>query len=200
HGVDSRDGGLLIRTGVGLTAAGLAAFGMGFISQIWLPLASGPAKVEPRAEARRLSVASIHPKLVDPGTAAIGSRTQLAGPRTRADLELASSGRGDRPAPWRAPSPSGERFSFDGPGAPTRFSHLSDALSPFDERFGGGASEPGTSVQSAAAPPAAGPRVAAAVPMPRPAPRSEVAQAAPKPAPANSFRLASATHTTIPLA
>jgi hypothetical protein len=188
-----------------LTAAGFAAFTIGFISQSWLPLGTGPAKVEPRAEARRLSVASIHPKLVDPGTATIGSagressRTQLAGLRTRDDFEFAFNELGDRSAPPPAPSPFGERFSFDKPSAPNRFSQLSDALSPFDERFGGEASEPGTSVQSTA-PPAAGPRVVAAVPMPRPAPRSEVAQAAPKAAAATSFRLASATDTSLPLA
>jgi Tlde1 domain len=194
-----------------MTAAGLAAFAIGFTSSFWVPLDTGPADVELRAEARRLSVSdSIHPKLVDLDTATIGSdgqesfgessRAQLAGLRTQDDFEFAFKELDNRSAPPPAGSPFGERFSFDEPSAPGRFSQPSDLAAASDARFGGEASAPGTSVRSAAAAPrAAGPRVAAAAPAPRPAARPAVAQAAPKPAPATGFRLASASDTSLPL-
>ncbi len=193
---------------MGLTAAGLAAFAIGFISSIWLPLDTRPANVELRAEARNLSVSgSIHPKQVDLDTAAIGAdgrenhRAQLASVGTRVDFEFAFNELDNRSAPPPARSPFGERFSFDQPSAPSRFSQPSDLSTSFDARLGDELSAPGTSVRSAAAAPrAAGPRVAAAAPAPRPAARSEVAQAAPKPASATGFRLASATDTSLPLA
>lgn len=210
------DGGLLIRAGVGLTAAGFAAFAIGFISSIWVPLDTGPADVELRAEARRLSVSgSIHPKPADLDTATIGSdgqessressRAQLAGLRTQDDFEFAFKELDNRSAPLPAHSPFGERFSFDEPSAPSRFSQPSDLSAFSDAGFGGEASAPSTGVGSAAAAPrAAGPRIAAAAPAPRPAARSAVAQltpkpAAPKPAPATGFRLASLSDTSLPL-
>ena len=71
HGVDGRDGGLLIRVGVGSIAAGLAAFATGFISYIWLTFDSGPADGGSRASASDLFVSgSIHPKPGNLGTAA----------------------------------------------------------------------------------------------------------------------------------
>ena len=94
-------GELLIRAGVGLTAAAFAVFTIGFISSFRSPLDTEPADielraVELRAEARRLSVSSsIHPKLVDLDTATSGSdgqessressRAQFAGLRTQDD-------------------------------------------------------------------------------------------------------------------
>jgi hypothetical protein len=191
-----------------LTAAGLAAFSIGFISSIWLPLDTGPANVELRAEARRLPVsASIHAKLVDLDTATIGSdgqessRPQLASLRTQDDLEFAFKELDNRSAPLPARSPFGERFWFDELSAPSRFLRRSDLSASSDARFGGEASAPSTSVRSAAAAPrAAGPRVAAAAPAPRPAARSAAAQPTPKPAPATGFRLASASVTSLPLA
>jgi hypothetical protein len=208
HDVEYRDGGLLIRVAVGMTAAGLAAFAIGFISSFWVPLDTGPADVELRAEARRLSVSgSIHPKPADLDTATIGSdgqdssRAQLAGLRTQDDFEFAFKDLDNRSAPPPAHSPFGERFSFDEPSAPSRFSQPSDLSASSGARFGGEASAPSTSVGSAAAAPrAAGPRIAAAAPAPRPAARSAVAQATPKPAPATGFRLASASDTSLPLA
>ncbi len=165
---------------MGSTAAELAAFATGFIVSIWLPLDTGPANVELRAAARRVSVSgSIHPKLVDLDTATIGSdgqgssRAQLASLRTQDDFEFAFNELDSRSAPPPARSPFGERFWFE---------------------------ERGTSVRSAAAAPrATGPRVAAAALAPRPAARSAVAQAAPKPAPAAGFRLASASDASLPL-
>jgi Tlde1 domain len=209
---ECRDGGLLIRLGLGMTAAGLAVFTIGFISAFWSPLDTGPANVELRAEARRLSVSdSIHPKRVDLDTSTIGSdgqdssRARLAGLRTQDDFEFAFKELDNRSAPPPARSPFGEPFSFDESNTPNWFLQLSDLSASSDARFGGEASAPGTSVRSAAAAPrAAGPRVAAAAPAPRPAARSAVAQAepkpaAPKPAPATGFRLASASDTSLPL-
>jgi hypothetical protein len=194
-----------------LTAAGSAAFAIGFISSLWLPPDTGPAKVELRAEesraqARNLSIAgSIHAKLVDLDTATIGSdgrekdRAQSAGSRTGDDFEFAFKELDNRSAP--APAPFGERYAFDQPSASSRFLQPSDPSVPFDDRFAGEFSAPGTTVRSAApSPRAAGPRVAAAAPAPRPAARSAVAQATPKPPPTTSFRLASATDTSLPLA
>ena len=209
---------------MGLTAAAPAVFPIGSISSFRSPLDTGPADVELRAEAGRLSVSSsIHPKLVDLDTATIGSDgqessrassresslAQFAGLRTQDDFEFVFKELDNRSAP-PAPSPFGERFSFDELSAPSRFSQPSDLPASADARFGGEASAPGTSVRSvAAAPRAAGPRVAAAAPTPRPAARSAVAQAepkqaeakpvAPKPAPATGFRLASASDTSLPL-
>jgi hypothetical protein len=205
---------------VGLTAAALAVFTIGFISSFQSPLDTGPADVELRAEAGRLSVSSsIHPKLVDLDTATIGSDgqessrassresslAQFAGLRTQDDFEFVFKELDNRSAPPPAHSPFGERFSFDEPSAPNRFLQPSDLAASSDARFGGETSAPSTSVQAAAAAPrAAGPRVAAAVPAPRPAARSAVAQAEPKPAtprpaPATGFRLASASDTSLPL-
>jgi hypothetical protein len=207
-----------------LSAAAIAVFTIGFLSASWLPPDTGPVNVEPRAEATGPSVSgSIHPKSVDFDTATIGSdgqenarassRAQLAGLRTQDDFEFAFKELDNRSAPLPAPAPFGERFSFDEPSAPNRFSQLSDLAASADARFGDEASAP--SVRSAtAAPRAAGPRVAAAVPAPRPAARSVVAQsvvaqsvvaqaapkpATPKPAPATGFRLASASDTSLPL-
>jgi hypothetical protein len=217
----------LIRLAVGMTAAVPAAFAIGFISSFWVPLDTGPANVELRAEAHRLLVAeahrllvssSIHPKPVDLDTATIGSDgqeslresslenslAQLAGLRTQVDFEFAFNELDNRSAPPPARPPFGERVSIDESGAPSRFPQPSDSAS-FDALFGGEASEPGTSVRSAAAAPrAAGPRVAAAAPAPRPAARSAVAQAGPKqaepkPAPATGFRLASLADFSLPL-
>ena len=204
-----RGRGLLIRFGVGLSAAALAAFAIGFISSFWVPLDTGPANVELRAEAHRLLVAgsiqqvsgSIHPKLVDLDTDIIGSdgqessRAQLASLRTQVDFEFAFEELDNRSAPPPAHSPFGERFSFDDSSTPNRFLQPSDPSASSDARLGGEASAPGASVRSAAA----APRAAAAVPVPRPAVRSAVAQAAPKPAPATGFRLASASDTSLPL-
>jgi hypothetical protein len=212
----SGTGDFLIRAGVGWTAAGLAAFAIGFISSsFWLPLDTGPANVETRAEASRLSVpGSIHPKPVDLDTDTIGAtigsdgqesaRAQLASLRTQVDFEFAFKELDNRSAPPPAFLPFGERFSFDESSTPNRFLP-SDLAASSDARFGGEASAPGTSVRSAAAAPrAAGPRVAAPAPAPPPAARSAVAQAAPKPAapkpaPATGFRLASASDTSLPL-
>ena len=89
---------------MGLTAAAVAVFAIGFVSASWLPPDTGPANVETRAAASRPSVSgSIHPKPVDLGTATIGpdgqkssqessresSRAQLAGLRTQDDFEFA---------------------------------------------------------------------------------------------------------------
>jgi hypothetical protein len=203
-----------------LSAAALAVFTIGFMSARWLPPDTGPANLETRAAAGRASLSgSIHPKPVDPGTATIGSDgqensreslrasalAQLAALRTQDDFEFTFKELDNRSAPPPAPAPFGERFSFDEPSAPNRFSQPSNLSASADALFGGEASAPGTGVPSAAAAPrAAAPRVAAAVPAPRPAARSVVAQvepkpAAPKPAPATGFRLASASDTSLPL-
>ena len=208
-----------------MTAAVPAVFAIGLISSFWVPLDTGPANVELRAEASPLSVSgSIHPKPVDLDAATIGpdgqessqessresSSAQLAGLRTQDDFEFAFKELHNRSAPPPAGSPFGERFSFDEPGAPGRFLLPSELSASFDALLGDEASAPGTSVRpAAAAPRAAGPRVAAATPAPRPAVRSAVAQAepkqaepkpaAPKPAPATGFRLASLFDTSLPL-
>ena len=206
----------MIRIGV-WTAAALAAFAIGFISSFWVPLDTGPADVELRAEAHRLLVAeaqrllvsgSIHPKTVDLDTATIGSDgqessqesplAQLASLPTQ--VEFAFEELDNRSAPPLARLPFGERFSFDEPGAPNQFLGPADLSASSDARSAGEASAPGTSVRSAAAAPrAAAPRVAVPVPAPRPAARSAVAQAEPKPAPATGFRLASLFDTSLPL-
>ncbi|HKA81249.1 MAG TPA: tlde1 domain-containing protein [Xanthobacteraceae bacterium] len=197
----------MIRTGVALTAAGFAAFAIGFVSSFWVPLDTESANAELRAEARRLLVSgSVHPKLVDLDPTTLGSdgqesaRAQLAGLRTQDDFAFVFKelDGGSAPPPGRAPF--GERFSFDESSAPSRFLQPSDRLASSDALSGGEAAASNTGVQSAAAPPrAAGPRVAAASVAPRPAAPSAVAQPTPKPAPATGFRLASAGDTSLPL-
>jgi len=207
HGVECRDGGLLIRVGVGLTAAGFAAFAIGFVSSFWVPLDTESANAELRAEARRLLASgSVHAKLVDLEPSTIGSDgqesspAQLAGLRTQDDFAFVFKELDGGSAPSAARAPFGERFSFDESSAPGRFLQPSERLASSDADVGGEAAASSTSIQSpAAAPRAAAPRVAAAVPAPRPAVRSAVAQAAPKPAPATGFRLASASDTSLPL-
>jgi len=88
HGVDGHDGGILVRVGVGSTAAGLAAFAIGFLSFIWLARDTGPANPGLRAGARDPSaVGSIHPRSADLETAAVAWAA-----RNSARIRLASLG------------------------------------------------------------------------------------------------------------
>src|SRR5207244_2412120 len=153
---------------------------------------------------------TIHPKLVDPGTATVGSdirdngRARLASLHTGDDGEFAFWEPDNRSEPPSARSPFGERFSFDQSSAPGWSSQSSYPSASFDDRFVAVVGEPlatGAFVRSAVAPPpAAVPPVATAVPLPRPAARSGVAQATPKQPSEPGFRLASASDTSVALA
>jgi hypothetical protein len=204
HGVDSQDGGLLIRLGAGSIAAGVAAFTAGFISYTWLTFDSGPADAGSRADADVLVSGSIHPK---PGDTAAGDadtpgsfRLRWATLETGYDTPFAFDEPDDPPPPAR--SSFGARFAFDLSSVPSRFARSSQAS--FDDRFASDVLATGTAVRSAAAaPPATGPRVAAAAAAPRAAARSVVAQgasnqAAPKRSTDARFQLASAD-TSLPL-
>ena len=180
HGADSNDGGLLIRIGVGPIAAGLGAFAIGFSSYMWLTRDSGPANAGLRGEAGGLLASgTLHPKLVDLGTTAVGSdirdsgRAHLASFQTGVDFE----------------------FAFKEPSYPS---------ASFDDRFvaivGEALATSAPAQSEPAPPPAAAPRVTAAVPLPRPAGRSAVAQATPKRPAESQYRLASASDTSVALA
>jgi hypothetical protein len=196
HGVDGEDGGLLLRLGVGPTAAGLAAFAVSFISYLWLTLDTETANAGLRADARDSSVwATIHPNLVDSRTANAGS--DIKGDRVRparAVAELAPEESDNRSEPPPARSAFAERFAFDHPSPPNASLQRPHLWTSFDERFVGYISPDRAAIPSSVpvAPPAAAPRVAAApVPVARPAPKR----------PSKSgFQLASASDTPVSLA
>jgi type VI secretion system (T6SS) effector TldE1-like protein len=169
----------LLRIGVGPIAAGLAAFGVGFIAHLWLTLDTETANAGSRADAGGSSIsATFHPKLVDFRTANAGldtkgDRVHLASGQTGAVAELASKESDNRAEQPPARSAFAERFSFDQPGPPNPSLQRSYLSTSFDDRFIGDISLPRAAISSAlAAPHAAAPRVAAApVPVARPAPK-----------------------------
>ena len=167
HGVDSQDGGILIRVGVGSVAAGVAAFAVGFISYAWLTLDAGPANVGLRAGARDLSAfGTDHSRRLDLGTATLGPdipdspRVRLASLETGVDSESTFKKSDNQSEP--VSSPFGERFSFDQPDPPSGSLQPWQRSESFDDRFTAAIPAPGATVRSAAAaPPAMVPRVAA---------------------------------------
>jgi hypothetical protein len=174
----------LVRVAGGPVAAGIAAFAVGFIFQIWLT-DGGPATAVPRSD----DVLSAN------GIAASQPRLDA---HQQADLQAGNNPEFAQRWPQTAAEPAtphasfGERFAFNPPAAePAR---PAQATASFDDRF-----TPATSsaaVQSAAA--AASPRAtvgraAKAMPAPRVA-----ADAARKPA--AKMQLASASATSLPLA
>ncbi len=199
HGVGGHDGGLLIRTGLGPIAAGVAAFATGFISYMCLTLDSGPADVGSRADAGALFVSdTIDPKRDSLAAAAVGadmrggSRMRLASLATELYSPFAFPGPDGSSEPSTRSS-FGERFALDPAGVPDRFSQRLQATASFDDRFIDNALATPTAARSAAAaPPATAPRVAAAAATPSAATRSKVARAAPKRSPEARVRLASA--------
>jgi hypothetical protein len=201
HGVDSQDGGILIRVGVGSVAAGVAAFAVGFISYAWLTLDAGPANVGPRAGARDLSVfGTDHSRRLDLATATLGPdspRVRLASLETGVDSESTFKKSDNQSEP--VSSPFGERFSFDQPDPPSRSLQPWQGSPSFDDRFTAAILPPAAAVRSAAAaPPEMAPRIAAAAAAPRAPARSVVAQAAPKRPAAPRWQLASASDTSLP--
>jgi hypothetical protein len=189
---------------MGSIAAGIAAFTGGFIAYAWLTLDTPSANAGTRAAAREFSVfGTIHPKLLDPGTATFGSeipdspRVRLASLETGDDAESTFWAPDNWSEPAAAGSSFGERFAFDQTSPHSRFLQPSQRSASFDDRFT--VSAPGATVRSAAAAPRATvPRVAAAAAVPRAAARSVVAQAEPKRPPAPRWQLASASDTALP--
>jgi hypothetical protein len=196
HG-GGEDGGLLLRTGVGAIAAGLAAFAVGFSSYLWLTLDTETAIAGSRADIGDSTVAvTIQPKLVrtaNAGSDVKGDRMHLASRHTAAVAELGSEQPDIRSEPPPARSAFAERFSFDQPGSPNASLQRSDLAAAFDDRFIGDIPPTRAPISFAlVAPPAAAPRVAA-VPVP-------VARPAPKQPSRSGFQLASASDAPVSLA
>lgn len=177
HGRDEKDGGLLLRIGVGPIAAGLAAFAVGFSSYLWLTLDAETVNAGSRAEARDSSV-SVH----------------LATRQTRAVAELASMESDDGAEP-PARSAFAERFSLDQPAPSNSSLQHAYLSSSFADRFVGEIPPSRAAVPSALlTTPAVAPRVAAvAVPVP-------AARPTPKRSSKSGFQLASASETSVSLA
>jgi hypothetical protein len=191
-----KDGGPLLRIGVGPIAAGLAAFAIGFLSYLWLTPGSERANAGSRADDFSVSD-TIYRKLVDFRTAAgpdiRGDRADLASHQTRTVAESGFNESDNRSEPPPARAAFAERFSFDQPNPPNSSLQRSDLLASFDDRHTADILPRGAAISSVpVAPPAAAPRVAAAaVPVPRPAPKR----------PSESrFQLASASSTSASLA
>jgi hypothetical protein len=202
----------LVRVGVGLIAATIAAFAIGTVLYAWMTLGSGPANAGLHTGARGLSVfGTIHPTLFDVSAANFGSDIP-ASPRARLASHQTGNDSGSTvresdiqpvpPASTMATAPSfRERFAFDQPSPPSRSLQPLQHSSSFNDRFAAAISAANVPVRSAAvAPQPTVPRVAATAPAPRPVARSVVAEAAPKRPPAAPFRLASASDTPLPTA
>jgi len=211
HGVYGHDGGLLLRVGVGPIAAALAAFAAGFVSYSWLAPDSDSANAGLRVEAFDAAFSSVARSGLVDVTASVNTEV-----RDRFRVRLASVDTGDASGfafmttdDLTDPTSFGERFSFDLPSAPHRFSQSTasfddrfNTTSSFEDRFGGNdVFAPSTTVRAAAAaaPRTVGARVAAAAATLRAATRSVVAQATPKRQPQGQYQLASASDTSLPL-
>jgi hypothetical protein len=201
---------------VGSTAAGLAAFSVGFLSYMCLTRDTGPASTGSRTEARDLSVSvsvsgTIHQKRVDLGTAGSYIReddgapldpAQFASLQAGDDSEFAFKEPDNRSAPPLARLPFGERFSFDQPAPPDGSLQSSQPSASFHDRFIGEVLAASAPVRSTADPdpsPAAVPRITAAAAAPRPDARSGISRATPKRQSQPGFRLASASDTSLAL-
>jgi Protein of unknown function (DUF2778) len=200
---DSQDGGLLIRVSAGTTAAGVAAFAIGFISYVWLTPDTGSAVVESSADARiRTAFSSIDSQSFDSNTTTVASVMPNVGGFKLSSLETGddsdSAPAFNEPEPPEARSAFGERFAFD------QYSPRGWSLASFNDRFAGEGLGQSASVQTEPlAPRTIGPRIAAAAVTSQPAPRSVVARATPPAAPkrtaAPRMQLASASDTALPL-
>jgi len=201
----------LARIGVGSTAAGLAAFAIGFLSYMWLTRDIGPASTGSRTEARDLSGwGTIHQNRVGLGTAGSYIRDDDGAPLDRAhfaslqsgdDSEFAFKELDNRSAPPFARLPFGDRFSFDQPALPGGSFQSSQPSVSFYDRFGGEALASSAPVGSVADPPqAAVPQITAAAAAPRPDARSGISRVTPKRQSEPGFRLASASNTSPALA
>jgi len=196
---------------VGSTAAGLAAFAIGFLSYMWLTRDIGPASTGSRTEARDLSGwGTIHQNRVGLGTAGSYIRDDDGAPLDRAhfaslqsgdDSEFAFKELDNRSAPPFARLPFGDRFSFDQPALPGGSFQSSQPSVSFYDRFGGEALASSAPVGSVADPPqAAVPQITAAAAAPRPDARSGISRVTPKRQSEPGFRLASASNTSPALA
>jgi len=175
----------LVRVAGGPVAAGVAAFAVGFIVQIWLTDDGSPAMAVPRGDA------GVSANVIAASQAKLDADRQ-------ADLQAGRNAGFALRWPQNTSEPAvprsafGDRFAFDRP--PGESARPAQATASFDDRF-----TPATSsaaVQSAGAatsPHATVARAAKAMPAPRVA-----AQAARKPAP--KMQLASASATSLPLA
>ena len=201
----------MARIGVGSTAAGLAAFAIGFLSYMWLTRDIGPASTGSRTEARDLSGwGTIHQNRVGLGTAGSYIRDDDGAPLDRAhfaslqsgdDSEFAFKELDNRSAPPFARLPFGDRFSFDQPALPGGSFQSSQPSVSFYDRFGGEALASSAPVGSVADPPqAAVPQITAAAAAPRPDARSGISRVTPKRQSEPGFRLASASNTSPALA
>jgi len=203
----------LARIRVGSTAAGLAAFAIGFSSYMWLTRDIGPASTGSRTEARDLSGSdTIQQKRVGLGSAgsyirdddgAPLDRGHLASLQSGDDSELAFKELDNRSAPPLARLPFGNRFSFDQPAPPSGSFQSSQPSGSFYDRFGGEAlasSAPVGSMADPDPPHAAVPPITAAAAAPRPEARSGISRATPKRQSEPGFRLASASNTSPALA
>src|SRR5262249_36102811 len=118
---------------MGSTAAGLAAFGIGFLAYIWLTPDSGPANARLRAQASNVSLDSIGPKLVDHG------RMRLASLEAANNSSFAFEQGADQTGSLSARASFGERFAFDRSSAPWSLQASQASLqtsASFDDRFG----------------------------------------------------------------
>ena len=201
----------MARTGMGSTAAGLAALAIGFFSYMWLTRDIGPASTGSRTEARDLSGwGTIQQKRVGLGTAESYIRDDDGAPLDRAhfaslqsgdDSEFAFKELDNRSAPPFARLPFGDRFSFDQPALPGGSFQSSQPSVSFYDRFGGEALASSAPVGSVADPPqAAVPQITAAAAAPRPDARSGISRVTPKRQSEPGFRLASASNTSPALA
>jgi Protein of unknown function (DUF2778) len=212
----------LARTGVGSTAAGLAALAIGFLSYMWLTRDTGPASIGSRTEARDLSgPGAIDQKRVGLGAAesssrdddsASSDRTRFASLQAGDNSEFAINEPDNRSAPPLVRLPFGERFSFDQSAPSGASSQFLQPSASFRDRFIGEVlassfigevSAPSAPVWSATDPDpprTAVPRVTIAAAAPRRDARPGISGATSKRQSEPGFRLASASDTSVGLA
>jgi hypothetical protein len=168
--VDTDDGGLLLRTGLGATALAVAALTIGFNFDRRVGYGTAPANAGLRIAAPGVSVfGTIHPKLFNFGAAAPGFEIPDAAQVQLASLELpdksdAALGADDGSAS-RAPASDRasfvERFSFDQAQTQNASLQGSEPSASFEDRFAGTISAAMAPIRSALAEPrAAGPLAA----------------------------------------
>lgn len=183
----------MLRIGVGPIAASAVAFATGFITYLWLMTGPAPVNAASGVHARVHSAFdAIDPALLDAG-ATTGSNVQVGFNARFVSLDAANTSRfvldrtDDRAEPGSAPTPFGERFSFEQSGESVQLS------ASFDDRFAGNHEITGTVRSAAATPRANVQRVAAAALMPRARPADAPGRVQ------GRMQLASASATSLPL-